>query len=341
MDCLVGRRLSFCYRTRAVLRDVDVTVRPGRVHVLVGPSGSGKTTLLWLLAGLLEPAGGATGLGQDGGADGLAAVSYRRTRIGMVFQQSALWSHLTVRQHLRLVLSGAEAGRSEKRDRIDRILDSTGLAGLSGRRPGELSGGERQRLAIARALVVAPQWLLLDEPLAHLDGTTRDALFDLLRRLLRETRAGVLMATHNAAEALRIADYCTVMGEGRVLQDGPVLDVYRRPVSLDAALALGPAGRLNGEAHDGRLHVGDRVVLEGIDAARTGPTSLILRPEAVGFAPDAAGPAEVISCEFTPAGYRLTVTVAGQRGLALHTTAIAVGTRGNLACHKCSRREGS
>jgi ABC-type sulfate/molybdate transport systems ATPase subunit len=346
MQSLVGRELSFRYGKRTVLTGVDVDVGPGQVHVLVGPSGSGKTTLLWLMAGLLTPTAGAVAMADAAGR--LIAADYRRERIGMVFQQPGLWHHLTVERHLHLVLSGKGLRRDGRCQRIAGLLERTNLSHLAGRRPGELSGGERQRLAIARAMVVEPRWLMLDEPLAHLDGPTRDSLFGLLRGLLADTQAGVLMATHNAAEALRIADCCTVMGEGRVLQSGPVAEVYRRPVSLAAALGLGPASEIRGQVRRGRLLVDGQVVLDGLaDDTQEGSASLILRPEGIRFVPGEQGPAEVASCELTTGGHRLTVLAAGQRVIVQQAEAVAGGRRGRLvrlgdgsSAENASRKEG-
>lgn len=330
MNCLVGHNLAFRYRGAAVLDGATVVVRPGQVAVLVGPSGSGKTTLLWLLAGLLRPSTGRVVAGDPASAEDAKPADFRAMRFGMVFQHQALWSHLTVVDHLRLVLAGRGLGRAERCERIDALLARLGLERLRRRRPGELSGGERQRLALARALVAEPQWLLLDEPLANLDGPARDELFDLLRRLLADTQAGVLMATHNSAEALRVADHCAVLLDGRIRQAGPAEDVYRRPVSLQVARILGPAAELRGRADGGKLLCDGRVVMDGIDPALGGEASLILRPEDVTFTQTDDGPAEIAGCELAAGGYHVAVRVAGQTVSARHGRRLSSGTRGRL-----------
>lgn len=208
-----------------VLQDVSLEVRPGWVCALLGPSGAGKSTLLWILAGLWEPSGGKV-LRDEG-------------PLGMVFQQPGLWDHLTVEQHLKLV--GAD------RVKRDRVLEQMNLTALRGRRPGRMSGGERQRLSIARALVVEPAWLLLDEPMAHLDGSSRRDLFGLLRDALRDTQAGVLLATHHADEALRLADDTVVLIDGKIAQHGPAQEVYQRPNSFVVAEATGIASLFQGQ----------------------------------------------------------------------------------------------
>jgi len=330
--CLLGQGLEFSYGDQPVLRGVDVRVVRGRATALVGPSGSGKTTLMWLLAGLLEPAAGRVALAEaDPHADPLVpTTNATRMRIGMVFQQPALWDHLTAESHLELVLAGKGLPRAERRRRIDRALSGMRLEPLRRRRPGQLSGGERQRLAIARALVVDPEWLFLDEPLAHLDGPIRGELFELLQAALAEARAGVLMATHNAADALRLADDVIVLLAGRVAQAGPAEQVYRRPVSLTAARALGPASEVHGEAQAGVLTSGGQAVLENLQTSLAGPIRMILRPEDVEFRPDQTGPAVVGRCDRTTGTYCLHVGIGGMEVAAFHRTPIGPGTRGRL-----------
>ncbi|MEZ6193336.1 MAG: ATP-binding cassette domain-containing protein [Phycisphaerales bacterium] len=194
----------------------------------------------------------------------------------MVFQQPGLWDHLTVEQHLKLV-----GATSEMRERV---LEQMHLKELRHRRPGAMSGGERQRLSIARALAVEPAWLLLDEPMAHLDGPTRRDLFDLLREALKQSNAGVLLATHHADEALRLADDTAVLIDGRLAQHGPAHDVYHHPASLAAAHATGTASLFNGQ---------------------------ITRPEHLAFTPSPEGDAVVERCEFVGPGYLLEVRVQG------------------------------
>jgi sulfate transport system ATP-binding protein len=159
--------------------------------------------------------------------------------LGIVFQEPALWEHLSAEQHLRLVLAGKTASAGERRQRARAALGRLRLEHLRRRRPGQMSGGERQRLAIARAIVAGPRWLLLDEPLAHLDHSSREELLEILRELLAGTGAGVLISTHEPGEALRLSDHLVILIDGAVAQAGPAMEVYRRPVNLEAALALG------------------------------------------------------------------------------------------------------
>jgi ABC-type sulfate/molybdate transport systems ATPase subunit len=324
---LVGDNLCFRYGRRAVLRAGRVEVVPRRVRALLGPTGSGKTTLLWLLAGVLKPHEGRVVLAGDDGAE---PAELRRGELGMVFQHAGLWEHLTVEAHLKLVLAGAGLARAERRRCIEDILRRTRLAELRRRRPGQLSGGERQRLSLARALVVRPGWLLLDEPLAHLDGAARQEVFDLLRTALADTQAGVLLATHNAAEALRIADDVLILLEGRLVQSGPTEQVYREPVNLAVARVLGDAGELRGRVERGTLYADGAAILDGLDGELTGEQALILRPEDVTFEADGDGPARVRRCELTPGGWRLTVAVAGMELPVFSRRPVAPETPGRL-----------
>ncbi len=246
-----------------VLKDVSLELRPGRVCALLGPSGAGKSTLMWLLAGLWHADRGK--VTHDGGA------------VGMVFQQPGLWDHLTAEQHLKLVGASSEVR--------ERVLEQMHLTTLRRRRPGVMSGGERQRLSIARALAVEPAWLLLDEPMAHLDGPTRRDLFDLLRDALTQTQAGVLLATHHADEALSLADDTAVLIDGQLVQHGPAHDVYHHPKSLAAACATGTASLFN-----------DRIA----------------RPEHLTFTPNPEGDATIERCDFVGPGYLLLVEVKEQ-----------------------------
>ena len=208
MKYLLGDNLSFGYSREYVLKNVSVCVKSSQITALLGPSGSGKTTLIWLLAGLLQPDAGRVLLAESPDPTDQAAQTfdYESPRIGMTFQQSALWEHLTVEQHLQLVLAGQKIPRRQRHQRIARMLSRLEIEPLRKRRPAQLSGGQRQRLSIARALVVEPAWLFLDEPLAHLDGANRQSFFDLLQEILIETDAGVLLATHHSEDAMHLAN---------------------------------------------------------------------------------------------------------------------------------------
>ena len=215
------------------LDDVDLAVADGELLALVGPSGSGKSTALRVLAGLEQPDSGTVAVG---GRDVTGVPAHKRD-VAMVFQDAALFPHLTVRRNLlfgpRLRRqSGAEAA-------VDAAAERLGLAPLLDRRPGELSGGQQQRVALARALVRRPAAFLLDEPLSSLDAQLRAATRELVADLHREVGAATVMVTHDQADALAIADRVAVLADGRVHQVGAPQEVYDRPATAFVAGFVG------------------------------------------------------------------------------------------------------
>ncbi len=224
----------------------------GRVTGLFGVSGSGKSTLVELVAGLRRPTAGRILLGDEVLDDGEAGVHLapERRRIGFVPQDGALFPHLTVAGNLRSAERRAPVeGRAERRERICGLL---GIGGLLNRGAGGLSGGERQRVALARALVSAPRLLLLDEPLAALDAARKEAILPHLRRVRDELGIPILFVSHAREEVLALCDQLAVLAEGRLLQHGPVAEVFRRPASDAVARIVGvetvlPGRLLGGE----------------------------------------------------------------------------------------------
>jgi ABC-type sugar transport system ATPase subunit len=294
MSRLSVHDVHFSRAGRPVLAGVNFEHDAGAVLTLLGPSGSGKTTLLWLLAGLLRPDRGRIDYGGD-------------NRLGFVFQDGALWEHLTVRAHLDIVLSSAALSRRDRAERVSRTLDDTGLAKLAKRRPGELSGGERQRLALARALVIEPQWLFLDEPTSQLDGPARQEMIELLDRSLRSTRAGVVLATHQVDLAMRLSHRIGVLLDARVAQIAPPVDVFERPVSLAVARLLGPASEL-----------------------REGGGTAIVRPHDVSFAPDAAGAFTTRACYFAGGQWHVEVMNGGEQVVVASDAPVPPGVKGRV-----------
>ena len=205
---LRGENLVHRYGRVEAIRGVDITLRPGSAHALVGPSGSGKSTLLMLLAGLLRPTCGRIVLCDNGTS---RAVLKPPPRLGVAFQPPGLWDHLRVDEHLKLV-------RRDGSPPVEQVLEIFRLRDLRRRRPGELSSGQRQRLSLARAIAAHPQWLLLDEPLAHLDAAARQELTLVLRKVLDETCAAMLITSHERDSVAHLADTAAVLREGRITQ---------------------------------------------------------------------------------------------------------------------------
>jgi molybdate transport system ATP-binding protein len=231
----------FSKRRGATTVDVDLAdvCAPGRVLVLFGPSGCGKTTTLRCLAGLEHPDDGAIRFGDDVWFDAktkLARTPQQRS-IGFVPQDYALFPHLTVDDNIDFGLSGLSADeRARRRAELIALLQ---LPGLSTRRPAALSGGQQQRVALARALATRPRLLLLDEPLSALDAGTRATVRRELRALLSTLHTPAVVVTHDRVEALALGDDVVVMRDGRMLQRGPIADVFSRPVNLEAAHVVG------------------------------------------------------------------------------------------------------
>lgn len=214
------------------------TAGPGSTTVLFGASGSGKTTVLRCLAGLERPETGIIQFGDQVWFDGRREVFVRpRDRgIGFVPQEYALFPHLSVARNIGYALRG-QTGR-ERRAELDRTMEWLGLEGLEQRYPAELSGGQRQRVALARALIRRPRLLLLDEPLSALDGPTRLRLRAELRRLLKALGIPTLLVTHERTEALALGDHLVVLEGGKLIQQGPVHEVFSRPANLAVADAV-------------------------------------------------------------------------------------------------------
>jgi putative spermidine/putrescine transport system ATP-binding protein len=215
--------------------DIELTVRPGEFFTMLGPSGSGKTTLLRLIAGFERPDRGRIELG---GRDVTRVPPYARD-VNTVFQDYALFPHMTVAENIEYGLRVRRVGKSQRRERADRALDMVRLAGLGKRKPAQLSGGQRQRVALARAIVNEPQVLLLDEPLGALDLKLRQEMQLELLRVQREVGITFVYVTHDQEEALTMSDRIAVLNHGRIEQVGQPIEVYERPLTPFVAGFIG------------------------------------------------------------------------------------------------------
>ena len=297
---------------------VDLAVADHELVALVGPSGCGKSTLLRVVAGLAKADRGEVRISGDVVEDGVRRVEPEHRRTGLVFQEHALFPHLTVADNIAFGLR--DVSRAERAARSDHWLNVIGLEQHGRRYPHELSGGERQRIALARALAPEPRLVLLDEPFASLDPTLRIRLRADIVAILRSTGTPALFVTHDQAEALSIGDRVAVMREGRIEQDGPPDDVYHRPVNrfvagfIDETAFLPVAG--------GRTELGN---LE----ESTGDGLVVLRPHDVHVALEGGGTeAKVVAAEFH--GATRTYTLALPSGAVIlattsHTTRLALG----------------
>lgn len=269
----------------AVSADLVLADGGGPVTVLFGPSGSGKTTVLRCLAGLEEPEEGTItyrGETWNDAARGLALPA-RRRGVGLLFQEYALFPHLTARENVAFGLRRLPA--AERARRTGEALALLRLDGLGDRRPSELSGGQRQRVALARALAPTPRLLLLDEPLSALDAPTREELRGELRALLLRVGVPALVVTHDRIEALALGDRMAVLVDGTVRQVAPVEEVFARPADADVARCVGVdtvlAGRVTSAA-DGLAHVETHGLrLAAVDLGLAGDVWVLLRAEDV------------------------------------------------------------
>lgn len=222
-----------------ILAGVDLVVEAGTLCCLLGPSGSGKTTLLKVLAGQADSQGGTVLLDHRD----ITFAEAADRGFGFVHQNYALFPHLTVLENAAFSLEGA----ADARARALAALKLVGAEGWAARRPQELSGGQQQRVALARVLALRPKLLLLDEPLSNLDAASRLEVRDAIRRLVRETGVTVLCVLHDQKDAFAMADRLAVMREGRIVQAGRPIDLYRRPADSWIATFLGSANLLPGK----------------------------------------------------------------------------------------------
>ncbi|WP_456421987.1 ABC transporter ATP-binding protein [Thermococcus sp.] len=278
---------------------VDLRVREGEFLTLLGPSGCGKTTTLRIIAGLEKPDSGRVFFG-DRDVTGLEP--YERN-IGIVFQDYALFPHMTVFKNIAFGLEMKKLPRNEVERRVNWALELVGMRGLENRYPEQLSGGQQQRVALARALVVEPEVLLLDEPLSNLDAKIRERLRSEIRRIQRELGITTIYVTHDQEEAMATSDRIAVMNVGRIEQVGEPLELYYKPRTEFVARFLGTSNILELKAENGIARLGNIVFKVHTD----GTVKVFFRPENVLIRN--GDDAEVIDYELLPGRMRLYLSV--------------------------------
>jgi len=272
--------ISRRYGKVVALKDVTLEVPDGELLVLLGPSGSGKTTILRILAGLERPGSGRVLIGDRVVNDPRCRVPPEDRGLGMVFQDLALWPHLTVRKSLELVLEH----RCPRDERKARAVEAAKTAGIEARldaKPATLSGGEKQRVAIARALILEPKLLLFDEPLTGLDEALRIQMRDAIVEIQRRLGIAAVYVTHHPEEALAMASRVAVLESGQLLQVGSPRDVYEAPASRRVASILGQACFLPGRRTGPNAVETAAGVVPVADGGPEGDVVLVIRPRSV------------------------------------------------------------
>jgi len=246
---VILKSLSKRYGDVGAVDGLSLEVKPGELLALLGPSGCGKTTTLRLVAGFLAPEAGEIWVGDRCLSSPASVVPPERRRMAMIFQSYALWPHMTVAQNVAYGLRFKPGlSRGDREARVREMLRVVQLAGYERRYPGELSGGQQQRVAVARALVVEPEILLLDEPLSNLDANLREEMRFEIRRLHETFGNTTLYVTHDQGEAMVISDRIAVLKAGKVAQAGTADDLYHRPRTRFVAEFIGRTNVLDGVA---------------------------------------------------------------------------------------------
>jgi iron(III) transport system ATP-binding protein len=280
------QQLSKRFGAVVALHNLDLTIEPGELFFLLGPSGCGKTTLLRSLAGFYLPDAGQIFFGDED----VTQLAPHKRNTGMMFQSYALWPHLTVSENVAFGLEERRVPKAEIQTRTMAALEAVHMGDYAQRRPNQLSGGQQQRIALARALVIRPRCLLLDEPLSNLDAKLRLEMRAEIRRVCKEFNVTTVYVTHDQKEALSVSDRMAVLDRGKILQVGSPAEVYRRPASKMVADFIGETDFIPGKViatSEGRAFVdtalgrfegllGDASARPGTGAAVT----LSIRPEA-------------------------------------------------------------
>ncbi len=273
------------YGAFTAVHNLDLTIETGSLHFLLGPSGCGKTTTLRMLAGLEQATSGRILFdGKD-----VTHLPASARGIGMVFQNYALWPHMTVKKNVEYGLKLKKLPKTEIQDRINHVLDMTQLTRFSGRLPGQLSGGQQQRVALARALAIEPAVLLLDEPLSNLDAKLRYEMRDNIVNIHEKTGVTMVYVTHDQKEALSMASNITIMHSGHLVQTGKPRDVYVHPLSAFVAGFIGETNIVEGSLlerdEDHALiacALGQLKVKSKLGPLQVGaPVKISIRPEAI------------------------------------------------------------
>ncbi len=273
---LTIRGLRKSFGNHIALDDLNLTLEPGQVLALLGPSGCGKTTLLRCIAGLLAADNGEIAIRGNIVANDTVNLPPEKRGLGMVFQDYALWPHMTVAENLAFPLRMRKLSRAEQQERILWALELVGLTHLAERSPGTLSGGQQQRVALARAIVAQPALLLMDEPLSNLDKNLRAQLALEIRTLIDDLGLTAVFVTHDQQEAFALADKVAVMHQGRIAQLASPEELFHHPATPDIAEFLDAGSLIPATLSTSGLHLGHRCFPLARPAATNGNLQVLL-----------------------------------------------------------------
>ena len=294
MSQVLVRGLSKSFGAIEAVRELNLEIERGELMAVLGPSGCGKTTLLRVIAGFEQPDAGCVVVSDEVVAGPGRTIPPEKRHVGMVFQDYALFPHLSVEGNVSFGLSNRPR---EERDALTRrTLELVGLQHKARTNVHELSGGERQRVALARALAPEPELVLLDEPFSSLDATLRGGLRREVELILRDAEATALLVTHDQEEALSLADRVAVMRDGQIVQVGPPVEVYGEPATRWAAQFVGEVNVLSGVARGGGVET--ELGVFDLRAPASGSVQVAVRPEQLELRADGNGNAEVVAREF-------------------------------------------
>lgn len=314
---LTARQIAKSFGETQVLRNIDLDLAPGEVVALLGPSGCGKTTLLRIAAGLLAASSGQMQIAGKRVVDGSGFNAPPEARgIGMVFQDYAIWPHLSVLENVAFPLRMRKLGRSARNTRALRALDRVGLSHLADRFPGTLSGGQQQRVALARAIVAEPPLVLFDEPLSNLDRELREGLALEIGALLRELGLSAIYVTHDQSEAFTIADRVAVMLAGKIAQIDTPEQLFAAPATVEVAQFLNIGALIDGRISAARGFTCSRDHLNlpaFAGLAPEGPARVLIPRTAIRHDPQGALMGQVLRCQFQGDRYLLHLGLAGEQ----------------------------